>query len=549
MIIKNCALILSILAFSPAVFAQSETKSKYSWNNLPVVLKPVFRQDTFNIITYGAVANGLQLNTTAINSAISFCNQKGGGTVLIPEGIWLSGPIYLKSNVNLHLKQGALLLFTTDKTQYKLIAGDYEGKRVARNESPLNGNDLENIAITGKGIVDGNGDVWRAVNKSQLSAQQWKSKLSSGGVLSDDKKNWFPSEQFKQAYQNGRSMLIKADGDLTEFEDMKDFLRPNLLVFKNCKKVLLEGVTFQNSPAWCLHPIMCEDLTVAGVVIKNPSYAQNGDGLDIESCTRFLVENSVLDVGDDAICIKSGKDEEGRKRGIPSAEGIIRGNTVYNGHGGVVIGSEMSGGAKDIFIENCTFMGTAKGLRFKSTRGRGGVVERIYARNIFMKDIDQEAIFFDMFYFVKFATDGSRNDAPQVNEGTPIFRNMVFDHINCNGAQVGIFIRGLSEMKVHNITISNSWLVSDSGVELTDAANITLRNVHLVAHKQLPLLSATNSNNLIFDQIRYNPGLPVLLVIDGKQSEKIRLINTSLKSAAKILELRNGATAKTVSYK
>ena len=549
MIIKNCALILSILAFSPAVFAQSETKSKYSWNNLPVVLKPVFRQDTFNIITYGAVANGLQLNTAAINSAISFCNQKGGGTVLIPEGIWLSGPIYLKSNVNLHLKQGALLLFTTDKNQYKLIAGDYEGKRVARNESPLNGNDLENIAITGKGIVDGNGDVWRAVGESQLSAQQWKSKLSSGGVLSDDKKNWFPSEQFKQAYQNGRSMLIKADGDLTEFEDMKDFLRPNLLVFKNCKKVLLEGVTFQNSPAWCLHPIMCEDLTVAGVVIKNPSYAQNGDGLDIESCTRFLVENSVLDVGDDAICIKSGKDEEGRKRGIPSAEGIIRGNTVYNGHGGVVIGSEMSGGAKDIFIENCTFMGTAKGLRFKSTRGRGGIVERIYARNIFMKDIDQEAIFFDMFYFVKFATDGSRNDAPQVNEGTPIFRNMVFDHINCNGAKVGVFIRGLSEMKVQNITISNSWLVSDSGVELTDAANITLRNVHLVANNQLPLLSATNSSNLIFDQIRYAPGLPVLLVVDGKQSEKIRLINTSLKSAAKLLELKNGATAKTVSYK
>jgi len=549
MIIKNCALILSILAFSSALFAQSETKSKYSWNHLPVVVKPVFRQDTFNIIKYGAVANGLQLNTKAINNAISLCNQKGGGTVLIPEGIWLSGPIYLKSNVNLHLKQGALLLFTTDKSQYKLIAGDYEGKSVARNESPLNGNDLENIAITGKGILDGNGDVWRAVGESQLSAQQWKSKLSSGGVLSDDKKNWFPSEQFKQAYQNGRSMLIQADGDLTDFEDMKDFLRPNLLVFKNCKKVLLEGVTFQNSPAWCLHPIMCEDLTVAGVVIKNPSYAQNGDGLDIESCTRFLVENSVLDVGDDAICIKSGKDEEGRKRGIPSAEGIIRGNTVYNGHGGVVIGSEMSGGANDIFIENCTFMGTAKGLRFKSTRGRGGIVERIYARNIFMKDIDQEAIFFDMFYFVKFATDGSRNNAPEVNEGTPIFRNMVFDHINCNGAQVGIFIRGLSEMKVHHITISNSWLVSDAGVELTDAANITLRNVHLVANNQLPLLSATNSSNLIFDQIRYAPGLPVLLVVDGKQSEKIRLINTSLKSAAKLLELRNGAAAKTVSYK
>lgn len=543
---RTSLLTVTILTSCSLLFAQE--KKSYSWNNLPVVTRPVFKKDTLNIVRYGAVANGLQLNTDAINEAIVACNKSGGGTVLIPAGIWLSGPIYLKSNVELHLTRGATLLFTTDKTKYKLVAGDYEGKSAARNESPINGTNLENIAITGRGIIDANGDVWRAVNQSQLTPSQWKAKISSGGVLSDDQKIWFPSEQFKQAHRQNKSMLIKDGQHLANFIDMKDFLRPNLLVLKNCSKILLEGVTFQHSPAWCLHPIMCQDLTISGVTVKNPAYAQNGDGIDIESCTRFLVENSILDVGDDAICIKSGKDEEGRKRGIPSAEGIIKGNTVYNGHGGVVVGSEMSGGARDIFIENCTFIGTAKGLRFKSTRGRGGLVENIFARNVFMKDIDQEAIFFDMFYFVKFATDGKRDETPKVNEGTPVFKNMVFDNINCHGAKVGIFIRGLSEMNVQGIKISNSWLVADSGIELTDAADIEINNLHLETNGKKPLLFLTNSRNILIDGLQYKAS-PTFLSIDGKQNEKIRILNTSIPSTDKPLELKNGASANAVSYK
>lgn len=546
---KNTLFTLAIIVSPLVLFAQSKKSSAYSWDKLPTVTQPIFKKDTFNIVQYGAVANGLQLNTAAINNTIATCSKKGGGTVLIPAGIWLTGPIYLKSNTNLHLQRGSTLLFTTDKSQYKLIAGDYEGKSAARNESPINGTNLENVAITGQGIIDGNGDEWRAVNQSQLTPQQWKSKVASGGVLSDDQKAWFPSEQFKQAHQQGKSMLIKDGKDLTVFADMKDFLRPNLVVLKSCRKILLEGVTFQNSPAWCLHPIMCEDLTISGITVKNPPYAQNGDGIDIESCRRFLVENSVLDVGDDAICIKSGKDEEGRKRGIPSAEGIIRGNIVYNGHGGVVVGSEMSGGARDIFIENCTFIGTDKGLRFKSTRGRGGVVENIWARNVYMKDIEQEAIFFDMFYFVKFATDGQRNETPKVNEGTPVFRNMVFDNINCNGAKVGVFIRGLSEMNVQGITINNSWLVADSGIELTDASHINITNLRLATERKEPLLKITNSRNITFNNLQYTTGEPALLLIDGDQTEQIRILNTSLRSADKVLELKNGASENAVSYK
>lgn len=539
------------LIFAAAVFhssAQPSLQSKFSWHKLPMVTKPVFKKDTLNIKTYGAVNDGISLNTEAINKAIAACNQKGGGVVLVPSGLWLTGPIYLQSNVNLHLAVGATLSFTTDKSNYVLVEGDYEGKSAARNESPINGKNLENIAITGKGIIDGNGDVWRAVGQSQLTAAQWKDKLASGGVLSDNQKTWFPSEQFKDAHQNNKSMLLQPNKTLADFADMKDFLRPNLVVLKNCIKVLLEEVTFQNSPAWCLHPLMCEDVTISGVKIKNPHYAQNGDGIDLESCKRFIVQNSILDVGDDAICIKSGKDEEGRKRGMPSEQGIIRDNIVYSGHGGVVIGSEMSGGARDIFIENCTFIGTDKGLRFKSTRGRGGVVENIFARNIAMKDIVQEAIFFDMFYFVKFATDGKRDETPKVNEGTPIFRNMVFENVVCNGAKTAFFVRGLTEMKVQNIVLRSSTFNTDNAVSLTDASGIKIDEVKFLTNHKQPLFTIVNGKDITLNKVSYDKKAPSLLVLEGESSSGIKVLNTPLVWEDKGLTFKNGATPKAITY-
>ncbi|RZK35340.1 MAG: glycoside hydrolase family 28 protein, partial [Pedobacter sp.] len=204
---KSTFLTSLILAVSSLVYGQSAKPKTFSWNNLPVINRPVFKKDTFNIVQYRAVADGIYLNTDAINNAIADCSKKGGGVVLIPAGLWLSGPIYLKSGVNLHLKQGAHLVFTTDKSKYKIVEGDYEGKSAARNESPINGKDLQNIAITGKGVIDGSGDVWRAVGQGPLTASQWKEKVASGGVLSDDGKTWYPSEQFKQAQVKGKSML------------------------------------------------------------------------------------------------------------------------------------------------------------------------------------------------------------------------------------------------------------------------------------------------------------------------------------------------------
>ncbi|GAB4009822.1 glycoside hydrolase family 28 protein [Spirosoma migulaei] len=541
---KHQFLVVAALATLTNIPTWAQSPPTYSWTNLPKIAQPAFRKDTITILAHGAKPDGVTLNTKSINAAIAACSQKGGGVVLVPAGLWMTGPIELKSNVNLHLKKSATLLFTTDKSQYALVEGTYEGKRAARNQSPISGVNLENVAITGQGIVDGNGDVWRAVNKGQLTDSQWQEKVASGGVLKDDGKVWYPSDQFKRAATENKSMLLAAGKTPQDFADMKDFLRPNLLVLTSCKKVLLDGVTFQNSPAWCLHPLMCQDLTIRNVTTKNPEYAHNGDGMDIESCKNFLIEGCTLDVGDDAICIKSGKDEEGRKRGMPTENGIIRNNTVYNGHGGFVVGSEMSGGARYIFVSNCTFMGTDKGLRFKSVRGRGGVVEHIYAKDIFMKDIAQEAIFFDMYYFVKFATDGERDERPVVNEGTPVFQNMKFENIVCNGAKKGVFIRGLPEMAVKNITMSNLVLQADKGVELIDASGIRLDHVQLITNDTKPVILVDNSSNLTFDAVQYDANTSLLFSITGERSQAIRVSHTDLTKAKTKAEFNKGAAEK-----
>ena len=331
--------------------------------------------------------------------------------------------------------------------------------------------------------------------------------------------------------------VIKPGVTVKDVEAYKDFLRPNLLVFSNCKKVLLEGVTFQNSPAWCLHPLMCEDLTVKNVYAKNPWYAQNGDGIDVESCKNVLIENSTFDVGDDGICIKSGRDEEGRKRGMPTENAIIRNCIVYHAHGGFVIGSEMSGGAKNIFVSDCSFIGTDVGLRFKTTRGRGGVVEKIYVNNIVMKDIVGEAILFDMYYMAKDPVPlaGENREAPKVEilpvtEATPQFRDFHVKNIVCYGAAKAIFIRGLPEMNIKNIELENLVIQARKGVECEEATNISIKNLRLVTVETNPLINILNSNNILFDTLLFD-NAKVLVNVSGDRNSKIRFLQTDVSKA------------------
>jgi polygalacturonase len=515
---------------------------------VPVVVKqPVFKKDTFNIVKFGAKNDGITLNTKSINNAIDACNKKGGGVVVVPGGFWLTGPIVLKSNVNLHLQKGALLQFTKDFDQYPLVEGNWEGLPQMRNQSPLSAKSATNIAITGYGIVDGNGDAWRMVKKDKLTETQWKKLVASGGVLSDDKKTWYPSEKS----QKGSTM--KNPGEITKekapefYQSVKDFLRPNLLVFTSCKKVLLEGVTFQNSPAWCLHPLMCEDLTVRNVYAKNPWYAQNGDGIDVESCKNVLIEGSTFDVGDDGICIKSGKDEAGRKRGMPTENLIARNNTVYHAHGGFVIGSEMSGGARNLYVENCTFIGTDIGLRFKTTRGRGGVVENIFVNNIVMKDIVGEAILFDMYYAAQdpIPLAGEKREPPKVEtlpvtEATPIFRKFFIKNVVANGAEKAIFFRGLPEMNIKDVVLENITIQANKGLDMTEASNIVLKNVQLVTKDVNPVMNIHNSQNITLNNIRYNPA-DLLLNVTGEKSNGIAVTATDKTNAKKDVEVSFGA--------
>lgn len=524
--------------------------------NLPVVKSTKFQTDTFNIVKYGAKPDGITLNTKAVNDAISACNKNGGGVVLVPGGFWLTGPVVLKSNVNLHINRNAVLQFTADVNRYPLVEGNWEGLPAVRNQSPISATNAENIAITGTGIVDGNGDAWRMVKKDKLTESQWKKLISSGGLLSDDKKTWYPSAKSFKGSQTKDAGVLKGGKAAKDFEDIKDFLRPNLVVLTNCKKILLEGITFQNSPAWCLHPLMCEDLIVRNVYAKNPWYAQNGDGIDIESCKNFILENSTFDVGDDGICIKSGRDEEGRKRGLPTENGIIRNNIVYHAHGGFVIGSEMSGGAKNLYVSNCSFLGTDVGLRFKTTRGRGGVVEKIYINNINMKDIGGEAILFDMYYMAKDPVPlaGEKREAPKVEllpvtEATPQFKDFYVKNIVCSGADKAIFIRGLPEMSIKNINLENIKIQSKTGVICEEASGVKIKNLVLQVADTNPVISFLNSNNILFDGIKYNDGAELLVSINGDRNNNIILKNVDASKAKKKVELGAGVKENVLEWK
>ena len=301
----------------------------------------------------------------------------------------------MKSNINLHLEKGAIILFSPDADLYPLVETVFEGLDTKRCQSPVSGRNLTNVAITGDGAIDGNGHYWRPLKREKVTESEWKKTIAMGGVYKRPT-YWFPHP--KTLHGDTISDMnvprhLKTD---EEWESVRNFLRPVMVSLIECKNVYLQGVIFQNSPAWNLHPLMCENVIIEDVSVRNPGYAQNGDGLDLESCKNAIIINSTFDVGDDGICLKSGKDEDGRRRGRPCENVIVDNCTVFKGHGGFVVGSEMSGGVKNVLVSNCMFLGTDVGLRFKSRRGRGGVVENIYVRDVSMMDIPTEPLLFNL---------------------------------------------------------------------------------------------------------------------------------------------------------
>ncbi|SEM47433.1 DNA sulfur modification protein DndE [Chitinophaga rupis] len=536
--------------------AKTPFEGKYRFD-LPEIYEPHFRRDTLNIADAGAKADGITLNTQIINTTIATCSSKGGGVVLIPEGMWLTGPIVLKSNVNLHLAAGAVLQFSASHDQYPLVETTYEGLRAVRCQAPVSGVDLENIAITGSGIIDGAGDAWRAVKKDKLTETQWKKLVASGGMIGEgkDSSGWYPSRNYYNASKMKLVGVIMPGKKISDYEDVKDFLRPNLISISSCKNVLLEGVTFQNSPAWCLHPLLCENITLRNVYAKNPWYAQNGDGVDLESCNYARITGCTFDVGDDGICIKSGRDEQGRKRGKPTENTIVDNCTVYHAHGGFVIGSEMSGGARNLFVSNCTFMGTDIGLRFKTTRGRGGVVEKIYISDIKMKDIPGEAILFDMYYAAvdPVPLSGEKREAPKVEvfpvtEATPQFRDFHISNIVCNNAAKAVFIRGLPEMPISGIFMDHMTISAKKGIECMEAKNIHLSDVHLLIKDTGALITVRSSQDLTFNNIRYDQANR-FMTLQGEKCSNILVTGTDIRKSKEGTQFTAGATNKALQVK
>lgn len=445
---------------------------------------PVISDDKYNIADFGAVAGGLVSNTAVINSVIAKAAANGGGHVVIPDGMWLTGPIRLLSGIDLHLENGAVLIFDKNIEEYPLIVTEYEGIKHIRATSPITAEKCENISITGSGVIDGSGDLWRICKEFKFTKREWDKllKKSADTVIDTNEGGiWFPTKSAYDGYKMGEPDLTNEEEALRLAAPYYDFYRPVMVEIKGCDKVLIEGVTLENSPAWNVHPVYCTNVTIRNAYIRNADYAQNGDGLDLESCRCVEIANVKFDVGDDAICMKSGKDAEARKIKFPTEDVYIHDCVVLHGHGGFVVGSEMSRGVRNVLVENCNFIGTDVGIRFKSAMGRGGVVEDIVIRNINMMNIPGEAIIFTMGYVLSTFSRSEEAVKDKYDKAdVPEFCNIRIENVNCINAGTGLKVQGLEILPVHDITLENVNIQASKYVELENAENIIFKNVKFV---------------------------------------------------------------------
>jgi len=490
---KNILYILFLVVVSNS-YSQKNSIAYYTNHApfaMPIVAQPKFANKTYNINDYGAIADGKTINTKAFSAAIDDCNKNGGGVVLVPSGYWLTGPIELKSNVNLQTVKGATIQFTKDHTQYSIIKNGLVSTTYSP-ASPIYAFDAENIAITGEGIFDGAGDSWRQVKKSKVSESVWK-ELNKTGVLSNDGKIWWPSREamLGEDYLKNRKSE-KAILSAEDYLPARDYLRPYMVYFINCKNILVQGVTLRNSPKFVFYPNKCTDVTIDGVNIFNDWWAQNGDGIDISACKNVVIYNTTLSVGDDGICMKSsGKNAKANDANLQNI--LIAECTVYRAHGGFVIGSNTDGGMKNIFVSNCNFIGSDIGVRVKSNAGRGGKVQNIYVDNIKMSHIVNEAIAFDTYYEDLVA--GKDKVTTTAKDKIPEFTNFYFSNIKCEGAATGVYINGLAEMPVHHIHFDKVTITANKGFVAKYAADIDCSKLKLKVSDK-PVYKLENTKNI-----------------------------------------------------
>ncbi len=407
---------------------------------------PTFPDNEYLVTNYGAIGDGKTLNTEAFKKAIEDCHNNGGGRVTVPFGIFLTGAIHLKSNVNLHMVDSTTILFSTDPKDYlPLVFTRWEGMEGMNYSALIYAYGQENIAITGKGILDGGAseENWWAWNKGRPSKQ----------VPARDRLHELNHQQ-----TDPRTRIF-GEGH---------FLRPNFIQPYNCRNILISGPKIIRSPMWIVNPVLCENVTIENLTII--SHGSNNDGVDPESCKNVLIRNCYFDTGDDCIAIKSGRDEDGRRINRPAENHIIENCEMKDGHGGVVIGSEISGGAKNIYAINCKMNSPNldRILRLKTSSSRGGIIQ-----NVFMKDVEvgtyrDGAVHINMFY-------------EKPGSFMPTIRNVWVENMNVEkGGAFGIFVNAYKESPVQNLTIVNSTIRGvKTPIKVDHVKNFRLQNVSI----------------------------------------------------------------------
>lgn len=464
-------LIITTITILSVLSAKADDYAKH-YQNLPVELKQVVEftipKYTISIADFGGVGDGATLNTEAFRKAISALTKKGGGRLVVPQGVWLTGPIALKDNINLHIERNAIVLFSPDKSLFL----DAEGKS-SRCEPGIKASKRKNIAITGEGIIDGNGAQWRPVKRSKVSDVEWKRFAAIGGVERQNGSLWYPWN-VKAGYKN-----------IGETPEAQEKRRQDLVRLTDCENILIKGVTFQNSPRFHVHPCNSRNIIIDGITVRCPWNAQNGDAIDLSDCQQALIVNSTVDAGDDGICMKSGKAKPTAL--VNGCEDIlIEDNTVFHAHGGFVIGSEDITGMKRIVVRRCRFSGTDTGLRFKSGIGRGGKTEDIHISDIVMNDITDEAIVFQCDYVDRPAGSEGKKAKTSGSEFVPEFTDIHISNVVCRGAKTAIKAKGIEGMNcIHDIEIANSTIVYTSkGADIDETtAKVKLSNVNIVEDK------------------------------------------------------------------
>jgi DNA sulfur modification protein DndE len=350
-------------------------------------------------------------------------------------------------------------------------------------------------------------------------------------------------EQFLK--ENSNRTLTKAD-----YESTREYLRPNLVNFVQCKDILLDGPTFENSPRYHLLPVQCENLIIRNVKVIAPVAGKNTDAIDPSACRNVVIYNCMVDVGDDGICLKPGTISDIQTTG-PACENVVVADcVVYHAHGGFVIGSESYGGARNVLVRNCVFIGTDVGLRFKSARGRGGVIEKIFFDGIQMRGIVTDAILFDMYYSggapdVEARKDLTIRKAEPVTDRTPQFKDFFVKNIFCDGADRALVINGLPEMSIKNMRLDNVSIDSKRGAYIADADGVQLNGCRIVP-KSGAVFNVISSRNVTINGGSYNVPVDLFLKIHGEKSENIRLIGLDLKQVKKTIELDENVKANSV---